>query len=102
VKPWPNCARCGKKLHDTSDGYCDEFCRDGSDFKLGRTVVCEDEWINGTWEHFGPEPVVITGGRKQLLAECEKRGLYPKALLKPTSRGRGWEVKGENRESRRP
>jgi hypothetical protein len=57
-----------------------------------RRLVNEDEWINGTWEHLGPEPVHITGGRKQLVEECKKVGLFPKALMKPKSQGKGWEI----------
>lgn len=52
-----------------------------------------DSWINGTWEHITSEPITITGGRKELIEVCKKYNVMPKALLKPKSQGKGYEMK---------
>ena len=50
-----------------------------------------DEWVKGYWEHLGPQPVYIES-KKHLFAECEKRGVMPRAFMKPKSQGRGFEI----------
>lgn len=98
---WTNCAGCGKKLKGESinSGFCDSHCKSEFEYaerhglKGSRMLVAiDDEWINGVWEHITHEPIKITGGRKELIEVCKKHGVMPKALLKPKSRGKGWEM----------
>lgn len=60
--------------------------------KNTRRVVNEDEIWNGTYEHIAWNPIQITGGRKELIEVCKKHGCAPKALLKPRSQGKGYEM----------
>jgi len=46
------------------------------------------EWVKGWYEHIDTAPVYIDS-KTQLAKECEKRGLYAKAILKRNSQGRG-------------
>jgi hypothetical protein len=50
------------------------------------------ECYRGWYEHIDAEPIFIES-KKHLVAECEKRGVYAKALVKPKSQGRGYEHK---------
>jgi hypothetical protein len=47
-------------------------------------------WVEGWWDHIDREPIYISS-KKQLLDECEKRGLMARAFMKPKSQGRGFE-----------
>ena len=48
------------------------------------------DWVKGWYEHIDKEPIYIDS-KKQLAHECEKRGVYAKALMKPKSQGKGYE-----------
>lgn len=63
--------------------------------KSGSVGVIDHAWVkNGTWEHIDPkQPNMRIESKKQLIEECNKRGLMPKAFLKPKSQGKGWEVR---------
>ena len=96
---WTHCANCGKLLQEGQAYYCDGQCK--ADFELGvKTIaqkyVSDDSIWNGVWEHIAPEPINITGGRKELIKVCKAHGVMPRALLKPKSRGRGYEMQGDN------
>lgn len=58
-------------------------------------AVHTDEWVKrGTWEHIDPkQPNMRFNTKKELIAACKKRDLAPKALIKPKSQGKGWELK---------
>lgn len=56
-------------------------------------VVNSDEWVNGVYEHITDHPITITGGKAELRAVCEKHGVMARALLKPKSRGKGYEMR---------
>lgn len=45
----------------------------------------------GWYEHIDTEPIYIES-KQHLRRECEKRGVLAKALLKPKSQGKGWEM----------
>lgn len=99
-KEWTNCAYCAKRLKDLSYGYCSAYCEQNYAAELGQKgTTCvgvnpnPEGWINGVWEHITKEPILITGGRKQLLDVCQKYNVYPKALLKRKSQEKGWEVR---------
>ena len=52
------------------------------------------DWIKqGTWEHIDPAmPNMRIESKEQLKKECESRGVIPKALMKPKSQGKGFEI----------
>lgn len=50
-----------------------------------------DEWVKGYWEHIDTKPIYIES-KKQLFHECEKRGMMPRAFMKPKSQGKGFEI----------
>jgi len=52
------------------------------------------DWVrSGEWEHIDPDlPHMRIDSKEQLKVECEKRGLIPKAFMKPKSQGKGWEI----------
>lgn len=54
-------------------------------------AVHTHNWIRGVWEHIGPEPIYIES-KEHLIRECEKRGVMPRALMKPKSQGVGFEI----------
>ena len=54
-------------------------------------AVHTDEWVKSTWEHIGPEPIKIES-KEHLFRECEKRGVIPRAFMKPKSSGPGFEI----------
>jgi len=77
-----------------------EYCEDCASLRpsymkpnTGRAVVNSDEWANGVYEHIAWDPITITGGKKELKAVCEKHGVMARALLKPCSQGKGYEMR---------
>jgi hypothetical protein len=56
-------------------------------------MVNTDAWVSqGGYEHIDPNiPNMRFDSKKDLLKECEKRGLLLKCEMKPVSRGRGFE-----------
>jgi len=52
-------------------------------------------WVKqGEWEHIDPwTPNMRFDSKEELIRECEKRDLYPKAFMKPKSRGQGYEIR---------
>jgi len=50
-----------------------------------------DEWVKGMWEHIDTKPIYIES-KAHLFHECEKRGVMPRAFMKPKSQGRGYEI----------
>lgn len=93
MRKHPNCANCGKKLKpENRASYCDQDCRQGKSLISGRVMVNDDEMWNGEWEHIAPEPIRITGGRKELIEVCKRHRVMPKALVKPSSQGKGYEM----------
>lgn len=52
------------------------------------------EWVKkGEWEHIDPHiPHMNLSSKEELFRVCESRGLLPKAFMKPTSRGKGFEI----------
>jgi hypothetical protein len=67
-----HCPKCHKEVEET-------------------TAVHTHDWVKGTWEHIGPEPIKIES-KEHLIRECEKRGVMPRAFMKPKSRGQGFEI----------
>jgi hypothetical protein len=53
--------------------------------------VITDDWVKGVWTDIGPEPIKIES-KEHLFRECEKRGVMPRAFMKPKSRGNGFEI----------
>lgn len=62
-------------------------------FSSKRAYVNTESWIPGWYEHIDHDPIYIHD-KKQLLYECEKRGVYSKAFAKSKSRGHGLEHAG--------
>ena len=48
------------------------------------------DWVKGYWDGIDSEPIYIES-KQQLIEECEKRGQYARAFMKPKSRGKGYE-----------
>lgn len=74
-------------------GWWTRVCKCSAD---GHTVgVITHDWVKqGDWEHIDPkQPHMRIDSKEHLLAECEKRGLLPKAFMKPKSQGKGYELK---------
>ena len=67
--------------------YCDKCVSE----KNEATAVHTNDWVKGYWEHIGPEPIYIES-KEQLIRECEKRGVMPRAFMKPKSQGPGFEI----------
>lgn len=66
-------------------GWWEKVCKCSPD---GHTVgVITHEWIKkGTWEHIDPKnPNMRIESKAQLMRECQKRGLIPRAFMKPRS-----------------
>jgi len=57
----------------------------------GGVHIKTDEWVKGIWTDIGPEPIMIES-KEHLFHECEKRGVMPRAFMKPKSRGQGFEI----------
>lgn len=49
------------------------------------------DWVKGVWTDIGPEPIYIES-KEHLFQECEKRGVMPRAFMKPKSQGKGFEI----------
>ena len=49
------------------------------------------DWVKGVWTDIGPEPIKIES-KEHLFRECEKRGVIPRAFMKPKSSGAGFEI----------
>lgn len=49
------------------------------------------DWVKGVWTDIGPEPIKIES-KEHLFRECEKRGVMPRAFMKPRSQGPGFEI----------
>lgn len=56
-------------------------------------MVNTDKWVSqGEYEHIDPTmPHMRFDSKNDLKRECEKRGLLVKCLMKPVSRGKGFE-----------
>jgi len=50
------------------------------------------EWVKGWYDHLGDRPVYIES-KKQLAEVCNQRGLYARSIMKPKSRGKGFDNK---------
>lgn len=50
-------------------------------------------WVAGDYEHIDPKGPIHIETKEQLKFECEKRGLLAKALMKPKSQGKGYEMR---------
>lgn len=62
----------------------------------GKRVSRSRDWVRGTWENIGPNPIFIKDKEhlKQVcLAESKRTGrtIIPKAFVKPASQGKGIE-----------
>lgn len=97
---WTHCANCGKKLVDLQTGYCSGLCeteyaqhKNSAKTPVLHIVPNPDEAYNGVYEHITDYPIKITGGKAELKAVCEKHGVMAKALLKPRSQGKGYEMR---------
>lgn len=56
--------------------------------------IATDDWCQGEWEHIDKDnPHLRIDSKEHLIRECEKHGVMPRALMKPKSQGRGWEVR---------
>ena len=53
--------------------------------------VVTHDWVKGVWTDIGPEPIMIES-KEHLIRECEKRGVMPRAFMKPKSQGQGFEI----------
>ena len=119
-QPFPpqqgECFFCGRALdeanhnHDTTvRGYCNKLCRKAHETQLiqeGRLQIVDpnprttlqrsgeanSNWAKGWWENISPEPIYIEN-ETHLRKVCEKHGVMAKALLKPKSRDRGYEMR---------
>ena len=110
------CFYCGRLLNFESNrsydstvrGYCNKLCRKDHETQLIREcrLIVEDpnphaslscgesetNWAKGWWENIAHEPIYIRD--KQHLKEvCEAHGVMAKALMKPKSDGKGWEMR---------
>lgn len=71
------------------------FCPHCDVAKPNETVhINTYDWVRqGTWEHIDSNlPHLKIDSKEDLIRECEARGLYPKALMKPKSQGKGFEI----------
>lgn len=55
------------------------------------TAVHTHDWVKGVWTDIAPEPIYIES-KEHLFRECEKRGVMPRAFMKPKSQGAGFEI----------
>ena len=51
-----------------------------------------NEWVKGYYDNIDSQPIYIDS-KEQLINECEKRGCYAKAFMKPKSQGKGYEMR---------
>ncbi len=62
----------------------------------GRRLAGKTNWVEGWWEHIGPQPIYIKD-KYHLKQVCQAYGkqigkeVIPKAFAKPKSQGKGWE-----------
>ena len=77
------CSKHGFKKGDTCDECESSKPKDTVNINTG-------DWARGWYEHLGHDPVYIES-KEHLKRECEKRGLLARALMKPRSRGKGYE-----------
>lgn len=62
----------------------------------GRRVAKKANWVEGWWENIGPEAVYCRT-KEDVKAACIAQGkktgriIIPKAFMKPTSQGKGFE-----------
>lgn len=83
----------GCPKHGYSQGdHCPKCAEDKPKNTLN---INTEEWVEGWYEHIGPEPIYIES-KKQLFEECEKHGNMPRAFLKPKSQGKGYEIRRHN------
>lgn len=54
-------------------------------------AVHTHDWVKGVWTDIGPEPIKIES-KEHLFRECEKRGVIPRAFMKPKNTGQGFEI----------
>lgn len=54
-------------------------------------AVHTHDWVKGVWTDIAPEPIYIES-KEHLFRECEKRGVMPRAFMKPKSQGQGFEI----------
>ena len=69
-----HCPKCAEKEYSADTPY-----------------VKTDAWVKGYWEHIDSKPIYIES-KAHLFHECEKRGVIPRAFMKPRSRGPGFEI----------
>jgi hypothetical protein len=68
------------------------YCPNCAEVQPNEAVaVHTHDWVKGVWEHIAPEPIKIES-KEHLIRECEKRGVMPRAFMKPRSRGAGFEI----------
>lgn len=71
--------------------HCPE-CASGGKGNDGIHINTYDWVTKGDYEHIDPDnPHLRVGSKKELIEQCAKRGLIPKAFMKPKSQGKGWE-----------
>lgn len=54
-------------------------------------AVHTHDWVKGVWTDIAPEPIYIES-KEHLFRECEKRGVMPRAFMRPKSQGQGFEI----------
>jgi hypothetical protein len=77
------CPRHGYKKGD----HCEECVESAQ----STTAIHTHDWVRGYWEHIDKEPIYIES-KEHLIHECEKRGVMPRAFMKPKSQGKGFEI----------
>ena len=55
-------------------------------------MVNTERWVAGVYEHIAEEPIYIRD-KQHLFAECDKRGVVPRAFMKRKSQGKGIEIR---------
>jgi hypothetical protein len=68
-----------------------EHCPKCEQSDASTTSVHTHDWVKGVWTDIAPEPIYIES-KEHLFRECEKRGVMPRAFMKPKSRGNGFEI----------
>ena len=79
---------CPKHQKFFSNDHC-PLCE--KEVSVEATAVHTHDWVKSVWEHIGPEPIKIES-KEHLFRECEKRGVIPRAFMKPKSTGPGFEI----------
>lgn len=65
---------------------CDENAKRTDEIRVNT-----GDWVKGWYEHIDPSGPIYIESKKQLIYECEKRGLLARSLMKPKSQGQGYE-----------